>query len=95
MGSVKRKTRYRHGARGKASYDKPKPSITDPELEEMEDADQFESGHLGIVGGDSDEDQADCDQPMQETTEDLNQLGIVGDELDVGRGRSAYLVACH
>uniref|UniRef100_A0A0D3HR96 Uncharacterized protein n=1 Tax=Oryza barthii TaxID=65489 RepID=A0A0D3HR96_9ORYZ len=66
MGSVKRKTRYRHGARGKASCDKPKLSITEPELEETEDVDQFESGHLGIVGGDSDEDQADCDQPMQQ-----------------------------
>ncbi|EAY82216.1 hypothetical protein OsI_37419 [Oryza sativa Indica Group] len=95
MGSEKRKTRDRHGARGKASYDKPKPSITDPELEETEDADQFESGHLGIIGGDSDKDQADCDQPMQEATEDLNQPGIVGDELDEGRGRSVYLVACH
>uniref|UniRef100_A0A0D3HI33 Uncharacterized protein n=1 Tax=Oryza barthii TaxID=65489 RepID=A0A0D3HI33_9ORYZ len=95
MGSEKRKTRDRHGARGKASYDKPKPSITDPELEETEDADQFESGHLEIIGGDSDEDQADCDQPMQEATEDLNQPGIVGDELDEGHGRSVYLVACH
>uniref|UniRef100_A0A0E0RDK4 Uncharacterized protein n=1 Tax=Oryza rufipogon TaxID=4529 RepID=A0A0E0RDK4_ORYRU len=32
---------------------------------------------------------------MQEATEDLNQPGIVGDELDEGRGRSVYLVACH
>uniref|UniRef100_A0A0E0MCC8 Uncharacterized protein n=1 Tax=Oryza punctata TaxID=4537 RepID=A0A0E0MCC8_ORYPU len=79
MGSEKRKTRDRHGARGKASYDKLKPSIT--ELEEREDADQFQSGHLGIVGGDSDE-----------TTEDITQTGIAGDQ---GRGRSAYLVACH
>uniref|UniRef100_A0A0D3HR93 Uncharacterized protein n=1 Tax=Oryza barthii TaxID=65489 RepID=A0A0D3HR93_9ORYZ len=81
MGSEKRKTRDRHGARGKACYGKPKPSTADPELEEREDPDQIQSGHLGIVGSDSDE-----------TTENLTHTGIAGDQ---GRGRSAYLVACH
>lgn len=84
MGRGKRKTGDLHG--------RVKPS---KELEESEDPDQIQMVVLEVVGGgDSDEDRADGDPLMQET-EHLNPTGIVGDELDEGQGRSAYLVACH
>ncbi|CAO2140775.1 unnamed protein product [Urochloa humidicola] len=88
MGSVKRKTRDRDG-RASSSFDKTKPSIADLEPEETEDPDQAD---LGVVrSGDSDEDRAEVDPPVQV----VEDLGVIGDESDEGQGRSAYLVACH
>jgi len=67
------------------SHGRVKPLV---ELEGSEDPDQIQMGDLEIVcGGDSD--------PLMQETEHLDPMRIVGDELDEGQVRSAYLVACH